>query len=224
MTKNASGTVTGTTYTTEPEPGDQVSLTIDLDLQSAAEQSLTKGIENMKSKSTKTSDAVGGGALVAVDVATGQPLAIANYPTYDLQTLFQSEENYKAVSEADNQPLFNRALLGQYSPGSTFKPCTAIAGLTEGVITTGTRIQCTGTFRKYEDTGYAPKCWIASSGVTHGNDNVTGPSATRATSSSTPSATACRSTRSRAMPRPSALASTPASSCRRAPARWPRRP
>ncbi len=173
VTKNASGTVTGTTYTTEPEPGDQVSLTIDLDLQSAAEQSLTKGIENMKSKSTKTSDAVGGGALVAVDVATGQPLAIANYPTYDLQTLFQSEENYKAVSEADNQPLFNRALLGQYSPGSTFKPCTAIAGLTEGVITTGTRIQCTGTFRKYEDTGYAPKCWIASSGVTHGNDNVT---------------------------------------------------
>ena len=90
-----------------------------------------------------------------------------------MQTLFQSEENYKAVSEADNQPLFNRALLGQYSPGSTFKPCTAIAGLTEGVITTGTRIQCTGTFRKYEDTGYAPKCWIASSGVTHGNDNVT---------------------------------------------------
>lgn len=127
----------------------------------------------MKSKSTKTSDAVGGGALVAVDVATGQPLAIANYPTFDLQTLFQSEENYKAVSEADNQPLFNRALLGQYSPGSTFKPCTAIAGLTEGIITTGTTIQCTGTFRKYEDTGYAPKCWIASSGATHGNDNVT---------------------------------------------------
>ena len=123
VTKNASGTVTGTTYTKEPEPGDQVSLTIDLDLQAAAEQSLTRGIENMKSKSTETSDAVGGGALVAVDVATGQPLAIA--------------------------------------------------GLTEGVITTGTRIQCTGTFRKYEDTGYAPKCWIASSGATHGNDNVT---------------------------------------------------
>ena len=110
---------------------------------------------------------------MAVDVATGQPLAIANYPTFDLQTLFQSEENYKAVSEADNQPLFNRALLGQYSPGSTFKPCTAIAGLTEGIITTGTEIECTGTFRKYEDTGYAPKCWIASSGTTHGSDNVT---------------------------------------------------
>ena len=53
VTKNAAGTVTGTTYTKEPEPGDQVSLTIDLDLQSAAEQSLTKGIENMKSKSTE---------------------------------------------------------------------------------------------------------------------------------------------------------------------------
>ena len=173
VTKNASGTVTGTTYTKEPEPGDQVSLTIDLDLQAAAEQSLTRGIENMKSKSTETSDAVGGGALVAVDVATGQPLAIANYPTFDLQTLFQSQESYDAVKDAENEPLFNRALLGQYSPGSTFKPCTAIAGLTEGVITTGTRIQCTGTFRKYEDTGYAPKCWIASSGTTHGNDNVT---------------------------------------------------
>ena len=66
VTKNAAGTVTGTTYTKEPEPGDQVSLTIDLDLQSAAEQSLTKGIENMKSKSTENSDAVGGGALVPV--------------------------------------------------------------------------------------------------------------------------------------------------------------
>ena len=51
---------------------------------------------------------------------------------------FRVEENYNAVKDAENEPLFNRALLGQYSPGSTFKPCTAIAGLTEGVITTGT--------------------------------------------------------------------------------------
>lgn len=224
MTKNASGTVTGTTYTKEPEPGDQVSLTIDLDLQAAAEQSLTRGIENMKSKSTETSDAVGGGALVAVDVATGQPLAIANYPTFDLQTLFQSQESYDAVKDAENEPLFNRALLGQYSPGSTFKPCTAIAGLTEGVITTGTRIQCTGTFRKYEDTGYAPSAGSPRPARRTAMTMSPRPSATRATSSSTPSVTVCRSTRSRAMPRPSVSASTPASSCRRAPARWPRRP
>ena len=74
VTKNASGTVTGTTYTKEPEPGDQVSLTIDLDLQAAAEQSLTRGIENMKSKSTETSDAVGGGVVIfaAGNDATGR--------------------------------------------------------------------------------------------------------------------------------------------------------
>lgn len=174
VTKNAGGTVTGTIYTEEPEPGNNVYLTIDLDLQSAAETALANGIENMQASQAQngntSSDVASGGAVVAVDVKTGEPLALASYPTFDLSTMF---ENYEALSTDETKPLWNRALFGLYSPGSTFKPCTAIAGLTEGVINTGSTITCNGIFTKYEDAGYAPQCWIYSSGATHGADNVT---------------------------------------------------
>lgn len=174
VTKNAGGTVTGTIYTEEPEPGNNVYLTIDLDLQSAAETALANGIENMQASQAQNgntgSDVASAGAIVAVDVKTGEPLAIASYPTFDLSTMF---ENYEALSTDETKPLWNRALFGLYSPGSTFKPCTAIAGLTEGVINTGSTITCNGIFTKYEDAGYAPQCWIYSSGATHGADNVT---------------------------------------------------
>lgn len=176
VTKNASGTVTGTIYTKEPEPGNNVSLTIDLDLQSAAETALANGVESMRARQSENgnddSDIASGGAVVAVDVKTGEPLAIASYPTYDLSTLFDGD-NYETLAADESNPLFNRALMGQYSPGSTFKPCTAIAGLTEGVINTGSTITCNGIFTKYEEQGYAPRCWIYSSGATHGADNVT---------------------------------------------------
>lgn len=174
VTKNAAGTVTGTIYTKEPVPGNNVSLTIDLDLQSATETALANGIESMRSRQAEEGntgdDIASGGAVVAVDVKTGEPLAIASYPTYDLATFF---DNYKELSSDKNSPLVNRALQGRYSPGSTFKPCTAIAGLTEGVINTGSTITCNGIFTKYEEQGYAPRCWIYSSGATHGADNVT---------------------------------------------------
>ena len=114
-----------------------------------------------------------GGAIVVVDVKTGEPLAIASYPTYDLATII---EDYADLLEADYDPLFNRALMGAYAPGSTFKPCTAIAGLTENIINTETQIECTGIFTKYESQGYAPACWIYTQmdgQLTHGYDNVT---------------------------------------------------
>lgn len=174
VTKNAGGTVTGTIYTEEPEPGNNVYLTIDLDLQSAAETALANGIENMQASQAQNgntgSDVASAGAIVAVDVKTGEPLALASYPTFDLSTMF---ENYEALSTDETKPLWNRALFGLYSPGSTFKPCTAIAGLTEGVINTGSTITCNGIFTKYEYADYAPQCWIYSSGATHGADNVT---------------------------------------------------
>lgn len=176
VTKNAEGTVTGTIYTEEPEPGNNVYLTIDSDLQAAAENALASGIENMQARQAEegntSDDVASGGAVVAVDVKTGEPLTIASYPTYDLSTMFDGD-NYDALSGNESKPLWNRALFGLYAPGSTFKPCTAIAGLTEGVINTGSTITCNGIFTKYEDAGYAPKCWIYSSGATHGADNVT---------------------------------------------------
>ena len=182
--RTASGTVTSTIYTEDPVPGNHVYLTIDIQLQEAVERILETGIQtlqlkrdedNLKAVSEGRTDDVRediqGGAIVVVDIKTGEPLAIASYPTYNLSTLL---EHYDEISSTEYDPLFNRALLGAYAPGSTFKPCTAIAGLSENIINTETQILCDGVFTKYSDQGYAPECWIYTQDhLTHGNDNVT---------------------------------------------------
>ena len=186
VTRTANGTVTSTVYLEDPVPGNHVYLTIDIQLQEQVERILETGIyELQRERNDDNAEAVAegcldevrediqGGAIVVVDVKTGEPLAIASYPTYDLATII---EDYADLLEADYDPLFNRALMGAYAPGSTFKPCTAIAGLTENIINTETQIECTGIFTKYESQGYAPACWIYTQmdgQLTHGYDNVT---------------------------------------------------
>jgi penicillin-binding protein 2 len=183
ITSTSSGTVTNTVYTEEPEPGDHVYLTIDIQLQEAAERALEAGITRLqqaRDTANKEAEAAGnlddvqedvqGGAIVVVDVKTGEPLAIASYPTYDLSTLM---DNYSNLLTEKYDPLFDRALMGTYAPGSTFKPCTAIACLSEGIINTEDTIKCEGIFTKYAYAGYAPQCWIYSQNhITHGNENV----------------------------------------------------
>lgn len=184
--RTASGTITSTVYTEDPVPGNHVYLTIDIQLQEAVERILETGIYElqlkrdednakytMEGKLDEVREDIQGGAIVVVDVKTGEPLAIASYPTFDLSSII---EDYSDLLEAENDPLFNRALNGAYEPGSTFKPCTAIAGLTENIINTETQIECTGLFTKYADQGYAPACWIytqTDGQLTHGYDNVT---------------------------------------------------
>ena len=186
VTRTANGTVTSTVYLEDPVPGNHVYLTIDIQLQEQMERILETGIYELQiERNDDNAEAVAegrldevrediqGGAIVVVDVKTGEPLAIASYPTYDLATII---EDYADLLEADYDPLFNRALMGAYAPGSTFKPCTAIAGLTENIINTETQIECTGIFTKYESQGYAPACWIYTQmdgQLTHGYDNVT---------------------------------------------------
>ena len=186
VTRTSSGTITSTVYTEDPVPGNHVYLTIDIQLQEAVERILETGIyelqlarneDNAKAvaegKPEDVKEDIQGGAIVVVDVKTGEPLAIASYPTFDLSTIL---EDYSDLLEADYDPLFNRALMGAYAPGSTFKPCTAIAGLTENIINTETQIECTGIYNKYADQGYAPACWVYTQTdgmITHGFDNVT---------------------------------------------------
>ena len=186
VTRTASGTITSTVYTEDPVPGNHVYLTIDIQLQEAVERILETGIYElqlkrdednakytMEGKFDEVREDIQGGAIVVVGVKTGEPLAIASYPTFDLSSII---EDYSDLLEAENDPLFNRALNGAYEPGSTFKPCTAIAGLTENIINTETQIECTGLFTKYADQGYAPACWIytqTDGQLTHGYDNVT---------------------------------------------------
>lgn len=183
--RNASGTILSTVYTKEPVPGNHIYLTIDSVLQEQTERILASGVEYLKKYYTQAKaeaagrgepvdpefkDEITGAAAVVVNVRTGEPLAMASWPTYDVSTVI---EKYQELLETPNAPLFNRALMGAYAPGSTFKPCTSIAALTKGIINTEDRVKCEGVFTKYAADGYAPECWIWSEGYTHDEENVT---------------------------------------------------
>ena len=185
VTTTKGGTVISTNYTKEPEPGDQVYLTIDLGLQEAAEISLGNFIKETNAQrlidnatyeaqgeTDKIKQQITGGAVVAINIKTGEPLCIASYPTFDLSKLM---DNYSELVEDESGPLFNRALMGAYAPGSTFKPVTAIAALDQKIVATSTTIYDKGIFEKYaspDKGGYAPKCWLYPHG-SHGNVNTT---------------------------------------------------
>ena len=184
-TRNAAGTILATEYIVEPEPGNHIYLTIDSVLQEQTERILASGVESLKKTYAQAraeaagrgepydpefKDEITGAAAVVVDVRTGEPLAMASWPTYDVSTVV---ENYAELLETPNAPLFNRALMGAYAPGSTFKPCTAIAALTKGIINTEYKVKCEGVFTKYAADGYAPECWIWAEGFTHPEENVT---------------------------------------------------
>ena len=184
-TRNSAGTVLSTVYTKEPTPGDHIYLTIDSVLQEQTERILANGIAQMRrTRATQRAegiargdydpelkDEITGGAAVVVDVKTGEPLAMASFPTYDVSTVV---EKYTELLQEANSPLFNRALLGAYAPGSAFKPCTAIACLTEHIngFNTETKVKCEGVFTKYAAEGYAPECWIWQQGYTHPEETV----------------------------------------------------
>ncbi|MCD7947832.1 MAG: penicillin-binding protein [Oscillospiraceae bacterium] len=164
---STTGKVVSETWRTEPQPGSDVSLTLDLDLQEVVEESLAKRVPEIKSSQTE-------GAAVVVTDMTGGVLAMASYPTFDLSTIYTDASLYQAALEDPLKPLRNRATLEAYSPGSTFKMVTAIAGLEEGVITPSTRIKCTGRYTYYPRIQDQPMCWIFRQyGGTHGWETVT---------------------------------------------------
>lgn len=162
--RNTKGKVISQSWIKEPQPGYDLALTIDLPLQQKVEDVLAEKLP------TLTED-VEGGAAVVVDVHSGGVLAMASYPTYDLTTIYKDNELYQETIKDPLNPFYNRATLGQYAPGSTFKPMVAIAALQEGVITPTTRIRDTGTYNYYK--GMRPACWIYRQyGGTHGTITV----------------------------------------------------
>ena len=186
-TRNSAGTVLATVYEEEPEPGNHVYLTIDSVLQEQTERILANGVSILKQNiaqkraegtargdyNVDLKDEITGAAAVVVNVKTGEPLAMASWPTYNVATIL---EDYQDLLEAENAPLFNRTLMGTYAPGSTFKPCTAIAALTMGIVNTEDKIKCEGVYTRYAAEGYAPECWIWNSTkdhLTHPEENVT---------------------------------------------------
>lgn len=123
-------------------PGQDLYLTIDLDLQRVATESLKRNIERIrKIKHKKNFGDANAGAVVVIDVNTGELLAMASYPDFDPRVFL--ENNAAAINALWNNPdspVVNRATSGKYAPGSTYKPLVAIAALESGIITPSTKI------------------------------------------------------------------------------------
>jgi penicillin-binding protein 2 len=127
-----------------PEPGENIRLTIDVDLQRAAEDALAYGIRLAHDQGEW---AANGGALVAMNVQSGEILALASNPTFDPEIYVGrvEEKDLKRLADRNaNLPTMNRALAGAYPPGSTFKPFVALAALETGLLRRDEVIQCTG--------------------------------------------------------------------------------
>ncbi len=141
-------------------------LTIDSELQRVTEESLAKNIE--ATRGDRGIDCFSG-AAVAVEINTGEVLAMASLPNYNPA---EYSKNYTKLFNDTRNPLLNRALGGAYTPGSTFKPLTSIAALEEGIITPSTKIADLGVY-KYYAPSYQPTCLIwKNTGETHGTINV----------------------------------------------------
>jgi penicillin-binding protein 2 len=127
---NASGQKVKDLGIEEPKPGTDLYLTLDLDVQRAAEEALGERA----------------GAVVAMDPNSGEVLALVSHPTYD-PNLFPrgiSPKDWVRLSNDPSHPLYNRAVQSVYPPGSTFKVVTSLAGLTEGVIDPNETVTCKG--------------------------------------------------------------------------------
>lgn len=158
----------------EAVSGNNVGLTIDYRLQSVAEKNLKKVINNIATGApgyVKQKEA-NAGAVVALDVNSGEVLAMASYPTFNPNDFVSGIKysKWKSLIENKTKPMFNRVISGTYSPGSTFKMLSALAGLNSKVVTIDEKIKDNG---KYEH-GNHPMCWVYSYyGRTHGYINVT---------------------------------------------------
>ena len=182
ITSTLDGVTVSTSYTKEPRPGGQVYLTLDIGLQEVCEEALAAHIEPINAERAEINEMadmyedvdhiemVTGGSVCVVNVKTGEPLALVSWPTYDAATML---DDYEDLLADTNAPLYNRALMGVYAPGSTFKPCTATALMAEKILSPLTTLTTMGQFTKYFDQGYAPECWIYSTyKYTHGEINV----------------------------------------------------
>ena len=157
-----------------PQAGNNVETTLDLNLQIIAEDELAKAMQKLTNP--ELNPTVGkregldaeGAAVVVMEVKTGDILAMASYPTFNLQTFNQ---DYEQLSQDKLKPMFNRALQGAYPPGSTFKMTTLIAAMNNGIINAETEIEDKGIFTEHN---FNRTCLLWSSArATHGEITAT---------------------------------------------------
>lgn len=153
------GSITSEYISEEAVAGDDVILTIDAKLQEVAEKALEKNIKDIANGKYGKKTGSKAGAVVAMNVKTGEILALASYPDYEPGLFVKgiSQEKYDSYQEGNN--MYNRAVSGMYAPGSTFKMAVALAGLETGKITPTTTINDTGVYPR----GGNPVCWYYTS-------------------------------------------------------------
>lgn len=156
---NVDGTITDEYVSKEAVSGSDVILTIDSKLQAVTEQALANNINKIANHGfSQENNPADAGAAVVLNVKTGEVIAMASYPDYDPSTFVNGIDTntWNYYINGDTKPLENKAISAMYSPGSTYKMVTALAGLETGTITPKTKINDTGVFRKYNSSW---KCW-----------------------------------------------------------------
>ena len=171
-TVDREGNIVSQYYAVEPKAGANVEITLDINYQRITEAALEDYIldlrENGVGAKHEGKDAEGG-AVVVLDIKTGAVLASASYPTFNLATF---SKDYNELVKDRYSPMFNRALMQAYPPGSIYKMSTSIAALNDNIITRYTTVEDKGKYEFYED--YQPACYLyTASGQTHGVINCT---------------------------------------------------
>lgn len=158
---DADGNVLSYSSSVDPQSGSDIVLTIDANVQKAAEESLLGRIKKLRDSGRKDCY---GGCAIAMDVTNGEILAMASAPTYS-PSLFVGGVSYddwqKLSSEDSWNPLLNRAVSGQYPSASTIKPLSTFAALGYGIADTGSGYTCTGYWTGFGDQ-FGQYCWETS--------------------------------------------------------------
>ena len=138
------------TKTKDAVSGNSVYLTIDTRLQKTAQEALRDAVKEANDYAEFVGDEnmgadCNGAAAVVIDIKDFSVLCAASFPYYDISSYY---DDYAGLSERDDMPLFDRALMGALTPGSTYKPLVAAAALQEVRITSRTKINCEGIYKK----------------------------------------------------------------------------
>jgi len=169
------GTVTGEYTAQEAIGGANIVLTIDANLQRVAEDSLERNIIKIREGGFGEGYSATGGAVVVSNVNTGEILAMASYPDYEIGLFYEGISGSKYQEYLDAGAFYNRAT-GAYPPGSIYKMITGIAGLESGAVGVNEYINDNGEFVVSNDPNYDnPACWYYNSyGRGHGKLNISG--------------------------------------------------
>lgn len=165
------GQVTSSNITKEAISGKNVTLTIDYRLQKVAEEALQTTMDKLRDGTLvgKIIPNANSGSVVVLDVETGEVLAMVSNPSYDINKMNGiTTKEWNALRQDPLNPMYNRAISGIYSPGSTYKMLVGMAGLMEKKVTVDEKIRDPGIY----PYGHKPTCWIYSQyGTTHGYVN-----------------------------------------------------